>query len=53
MAETYKYATHLRSLTQGRGIHGFKISHYEEVPSHTAEQVIAKHKKDVGKEEEE
>jgi len=30
-AELYKYATHLRSITQGRGMHGAKFSHYEEV----------------------
>jgi elongation factor G len=41
MAETYKYATHLRSLTQGRGMHGFKVSHYEEVPRELAEKIIA------------
>ena len=41
MSETYKYATHLRSLTQGRGVHGVKISHYEEVPREIADKVIA------------
>jgi elongation factor G len=40
-AEIYKYATHLRSLTQGRGMHGAKYSHYEEVPRELAEKVIA------------
>jgi elongation factor G len=40
-AEIYKYATHLRSLTQGRGMHGAKFSHYEEVPRELAEKVIA------------
>ena len=41
MAETYKYSTHLRSLTQGRGMHGAKFSHYEEVPRELADKVIA------------
>jgi elongation factor G len=41
MAETYKYSTHLRSLTQGRGMHGAKFSHYEEVPREQADKVIA------------
>jgi elongation factor G len=40
-SESYKYATHLRSLTQGRGTHGAKFSHYEEVPRELAEKVIA------------
>ena len=41
MAETYKYATHLRALTQGRGLYQAKLSHYEEVPRELAERVIA------------
>jgi elongation factor G len=40
-SETYKYATHLRSLTQGRGMHSARFSHYEEVPRELAERVIA------------
>ncbi len=30
--ELYRYATHLRSLTAGRGRHSESFSHYEEVP---------------------
>ena len=41
MAELYKYATHLRSLTQGRGMHAQKFSKYEEVPRELADKVIA------------
>lgn len=41
MAELYKYSTHLRSITQGRGMHSAKYSHYEEVPRELAEKVIA------------
>ena len=41
MAETYKYAAHLRALTQGRGLYQAKISHYEEVPRELADKVIA------------
>ena len=52
LSELQRYATDLRSMTQGRGYYTMSYSHYEEVPSHTAEQVIAKHKKDVGKEDE-
>lgn len=40
-AEMYKYSTHLRSLTQGRGMHSARFSHYEEVPRELAEKVIA------------
>jgi translation elongation factor 2 (EF-2/EF-G) len=40
-SEIYKYATHLRSLTQGRGTHSARFSHYEEVPRELAEKVIA------------
>jgi elongation factor G len=53
LSELQRYATDLRSMTQGRGYYTMSYSHYEEVPSHTAEQVIAKHKKDVGKEDQE
>ena len=40
-AELYKYSTHLRSLTQGRGRHQQRFSHYEEVPREQAERIIA------------
>jgi elongation factor G len=40
-AELYKYATHLRSITQGRGMHGSKLSHYDEVPRELADKIIA------------
>jgi elongation factor G len=40
-AELYKYAAHLRSITQGRGMHSAKLSHYEEVPREVADKVIA------------
>jgi len=53
LSELQRYATDLRSMTQGRGYYTMAYSHYEDVPSQTAEQVISKHKKDIGKEEEE
>jgi len=40
-AEIYKYASHLRSITQGRGMHAAKVSHYEEVPRELSDRVIA------------
>jgi len=39
-AELYKYATSLRSLTQGRAVHRRSFAGYEEVPSHVAQRVI-------------
>ena len=41
LAELYKYATELRSLTQGRGNYTLEFSHYEEVPVKMAEKIIA------------
>jgi elongation factor G len=41
LSELYKYSTHLRSLTQGRGGVEREFSHYEEVPREIAEKVIA------------
>jgi elongation factor G len=40
-AEMYKYASHLRSITQGRGMHSARVAHYEEVPRELADRVIA------------
>ena len=40
-AELYKYASHLRSITQGRGMHAARVAHYEEVPREVADRVIA------------
>jgi len=50
LAELYRYSTTLRSMTQGRGIHTRKFSHYETVPADAAEKIIADAKKE--KEEE-
>ncbi len=41
LAELYRYSTSLRSMTQGRGVHRRKFSHYEEVPREVAEKIIA------------
>ncbi len=40
LAELYKYSTHLRSLTSGRGIHMRSFSHYEEVPKEIEKKII-------------
>jgi elongation factor G len=44
-AELFTYAIDLRSLTGGRGTFTATLDHYEEVPSHLAEKVIAEHRK--------
>ena len=40
-AELYKYATDLRSATQGRGSYTMNFSHYEEVPAKISEKIVA------------
>jgi elongation factor G len=45
-AEVQRYATDLRSLTQGRGTFKLEFSHFEEVPAHIAQNVIAAAKKE-------
>jgi elongation factor G len=45
-AELFTYATELRSLTGGRGRFSATLDHYEEVPGHLAEKVIAEHRKE-------
>ncbi|HSJ14407.1 MAG TPA: elongation factor G [Longimicrobiales bacterium] len=45
-AELYKYATTLRSLTQGRAFHKRKLHGYEEVPAHVTQKIIEQAKKE-------
>lgn len=40
LAELQRYATELRSLTQGRGTFRTEFSHYQPVPQHLAESII-------------
>ena len=48
-AELLRYALNLRSLTQGRGSFAMEFDHYEEVPAHLSQKVIAdKQKVDKG-----
>src|SRR5438876_4215988 len=42
-AETFRYATDLRSMTGGRGSFTSKFLAYEQCPSHIAEKVVAAH----------
>jgi elongation factor G len=43
--ELYRYASQLRSLTGGRGLHTEEFSHYEELPPELEQQVVASAKK--------
>lgn len=45
-AELYKYATALRSLTQGRATHTRTFHAYEEVPGHAVPRVVESAKKE-------
>jgi len=42
LAETFGYATGLRSLTQGRATYTMEFDHYEEVPSSVAEALLGR-----------
>ena len=41
LSEMFGYTTDLRSMTQGRATSSMEFSHYEEVPQHVKEQVVA------------
>ncbi len=45
LAEIQRYATDLRSMTQGRGIYRMSFSHYDIVPAHIVEKVVEEAKK--------
>jgi elongation factor G len=42
LAETFGYATSLRSLTQGRAAHSLEFHHYQELPAELADQITGK-----------
>ncbi len=46
LAEVSRYSIDLRSITGGRGLFSLELSHYEEVPDHTAQKIIAGAKKE-------
>jgi len=41
LSEVQRYAIDLRAITQGRGIFEIEFSHYEEVPSHVTQKIVA------------
>jgi len=51
LAELQRYATDLRSMTQGRGYFTMEYSHMDTVPNHIATQIIEKAKKERAGEE--
>ncbi len=46
LAEMQRYSIDLRSMTQGRGFYTMKLAHYDAVPAHAAEQIIAAAKRE-------
>ena len=46
MAEVLRYAIDLKSMTQGRGSYTLELSHYEEVPAHVTQKIIAERQAD-------
>ena len=47
LAEIQRYTTDLRSITGGRGVFTMEFSHYEVVPTHIANEVIAHRQKEL------
>lgn len=45
LAEMFKYATELRSMTGGRGSYSMRFFHYEEVPAKISQVIISHSKK--------
>jgi elongation factor G len=46
LAEMLRYATDLRSLTQGRGVFSMELDRYENVPTHLAQEIIEAHQRE-------
>ena len=51
LAEMLDYAATLKSITSDRGTYTMELSHYEEVPAHIQDKIIAAHKATAGKAE--
>ena len=48
MSEMLTYEQHLTSVTGGRGLYHMEYSHYDEVPSHLQQKIIATAKAERG-----
>ena len=46
LAEMLRYATDLRSMTQGRGHYCMHLDHYEDVPAHLMSQLVDEQRKE-------
>lgn len=47
LVEMQRYGSTLRSMTGGRGIYTMTFDHYEQVPQHLAQSIIAAHKAEL------
>lgn len=52
LAEIQRYTTDLRSITGGRGVFTMEFDHYEIVPTHIAQEVIAARQKELSAQKE-
>jgi len=46
LAELQRYATDLRSITQGRGLFSMELLRYDEVPTHLTQEIVAQTKRE-------
>ena len=46
LAEMQRYATNLRSLTQGRGVFTMELDHYEPLPAHLTQAIVDAHQRE-------
>jgi elongation factor G len=51
LGEILRYTNDLRSITGGRGVFTMELDHYEVVPTHVAETIVAARAKELNKEE--
>jgi elongation factor G len=51
MAEMLSYGSTLTSITQGRGVFRMDMDHYDVVPAHLSEKILATAKRPVGEDE--
>lgn len=51
LAEIQRYTTDLRSFTGGRGVFSMTLSHYEVVPAHITEEIVAARQRDLSKQD--
>jgi elongation factor G len=47
LSEMQRYSTSLRAFTQGRGFYTMHISHYENVPNHLTQDIVAQAKQEA------